>query len=152
MILINSGFPRAFLGLDVSPRGFTVPWLECCGIRDTESSVTSASVEPSFILFLIFGSIDYCCPVLRSVCKDRRGDSVPPTSGCWATAVDSRGSVCIPSLLSCHPGSSGGILQRPNYDSVEGRAVVTSIRASCPDNLLPFPSQALTENLGFYQR
>ena len=55
--------------------------------------------------------------------------------------------MCIPSPLSCHPGSSGGILQRPSHDSVEGRAVVTSIRASCPDNLLPFPSQALTEHL-----
>lgn len=77
LILINSEFSRAFLGLDVSPRAFTVPWLEWCGTRDTESSAVSAPVEPSFTLFLIFGSIDYCCTVLRSVCKDRRGDSLP---------------------------------------------------------------------------
>lgn len=153
LILINSGFPCAFLGLDVSPRAFTVPWLEWYGVRDTESSVVSASVEPSFTLFLIFGSIDYCCTVLRSVCKDHRGDSLYPTSGLLGHSSEQPGgSVWIPSLLPCHPGSSGGILQRPNHDSVEGRAVVTSIRVSCPDNLLPFPFQALTEHLGFYQR
>jgi len=150
LILIISGFPRAFLGLDVSPRAFTVPWLEWCGTRDTESSAVSASVEPSFTLLLIFGSIDYCCTVLRSVCKDRRGDPLSPTSGLLGhSSGQPEGSMWIPSLLSCH---TGGILQRPNNVSVEGRAVVTSIRVSCPDNLLPFPSQALTEHLGFYQR
>lgn len=101
LILINSGFPCAFLGLDVSPRAFTVPWLEWYGIRDTESSVVSASVEPSFTLFLIFVSIDYCCTVLRSVCKDHRGDSLYPTSGLLGQSSGQPGGLCE-SLHYCH--------------------------------------------------
>lgn len=95
LILINSGFPCAFLGLDVSPRAFTVPLLEWYGIRDRESFVVSASVEPSFTLFLIFVSIDYCCTVLRSVCKDHRGDSLYPTSGLLGQSSGQPGGVYV---------------------------------------------------------
>ena len=83
LILINSEFPHACLGLDVSPGAFIVPGLEWYGIRDMEYSVMLASVEPSFILVLIFGPTDHCCTVLQSVCKIPEGALSPPPQACW---------------------------------------------------------------------
>lgn len=166
LILINSGFPHACLGLDVSPGAFIVPWLEWCAIRDMESSVTLASVEPSFILVLIFGPTDQRCQSYSlSVRSDRqsyslsvrsqRGLSLPHLrlaghlgSGphqLWAAW----GSMWIPSRLSCHPGSSGGILQTlPWWGWRQGLCEFDQGQLS-RHNLLPFPSQALTDHLGF---
>lgn len=59
LISVNSGFPHACPGRDVSPGALTASWLEWCLFMDIESSLMLNLLSHPSSWFSVFGPTDY---------------------------------------------------------------------------------------------